>query len=148
MMRRWQNLVFAFVLGLPLFAVLAQEPRASVGLKPLTEMTADDRYKGEDGGLYGRGKNTPPEAHAKAAAGHACRSPQCQNALSQPPDRLPVEPHLWWLCPVAPQPRTVCLRIGLCRPLAHPRSDQWRRSAELRRCQGSGHRAASALGSV
>ena len=29
------------------------EPKASVGLKPLTEMTANDRYKGEDGGLYG-----------------------------------------------------------------------------------------------
>src|SRR5439155_3620213 len=71
--RRWQNLVFAFVLGLPLLSALAQEPRASVGLKPLTEMTADDRYKGEDGGLYGRGKNTPPEAHAKAAAGELAK---------------------------------------------------------------------------
>ena len=41
--------------------------KPSVGLKPLTEMTADDRYKGEDGGLYGGGKNEPPEAHRKAA---------------------------------------------------------------------------------
>src|SRR5438552_16232004 len=96
MMRRWQILVFALILGLPLFAVLAQEPRASVGFKPLTEMSADDRYKGEDGGLYGHGKNTP----------------------------------------------------RLCRPLAHPRSDQWRRSAEFRRGQRSGHRAASALRSL
>ena len=39
----------------------------SVGLKPLTEMTADDRYKGEDGGLYGGGSNQPPEAHLAAA---------------------------------------------------------------------------------
>lgn len=51
---------------------VAAEPKveggkASVGLKPLTEMTADDRYKGEDGGLYGGGKNEPPEAHLKAA---------------------------------------------------------------------------------
>jgi hypothetical protein len=30
-------------------------------------MTADDRYKGEDGGLYGRGNNQPPEAHRAAA---------------------------------------------------------------------------------
>lgn len=50
----------------------AAEPKAdggksSVGLKPLTEMTADDKYKGEDGGLYGGGKNEPPEAHLKAA---------------------------------------------------------------------------------
>ena len=45
----------------------ALEPKASTGLKPLTEMTANDRYKGEDGGLYGAGKNEPPEAHLKAA---------------------------------------------------------------------------------
>lgn len=38
-----------------------------VGFKPLTEMSADDRYKGEDGGLYGAGKNTPPDEHRKAA---------------------------------------------------------------------------------
>src|SRR5436190_3619020 len=39
----------------------------SIGLKPLTEMTAEDRYKGEDGGLYGGGKNEPPPALAAAA---------------------------------------------------------------------------------
>jgi len=39
-----------------------QEQR-STGLKPLIEMTADDRYKGEDGGLYGGGKNEPPKSH-------------------------------------------------------------------------------------
>jgi len=33
-------------------------------LVPLTDMTAS--YKGEDGGLYGGGKNTPPEAHRAA----------------------------------------------------------------------------------
>jgi Cu/Ag efflux protein CusF len=43
------------------------EGKASVGLKPLTEMTASDKYKGEDGGLYGDGKNEPPEAHLSAA---------------------------------------------------------------------------------
>jgi hypothetical protein len=37
------------------------------GFKPLTEMSADDRYKDEDGGLYGAGKNTPPDEHRKAA---------------------------------------------------------------------------------
>jgi hypothetical protein len=41
--------------------------KTSVGLKPLTEMTASDRYKGEDGGLYGAGKNEPPDAHQGAA---------------------------------------------------------------------------------
>lgn len=41
--------------------------KPSVGLKPLTEMTAEDQYKGEDGGLYGGGKNEPPAAHLAAA---------------------------------------------------------------------------------
>jgi hypothetical protein len=40
---------------------------SSTGLKPLTEMTATDRYKGEDGGLYGGGKNEPPKMHELAA---------------------------------------------------------------------------------
>jgi hypothetical protein len=40
---------------------------SSTGLKPLTEMTASDRYKGEDGGLYGGGKNEPPKMHELAA---------------------------------------------------------------------------------
>jgi hypothetical protein len=44
-----------------------QTPMASVGLKPLTELTAQDRYKGEDGGLYGGGQNEPPAAHQVAA---------------------------------------------------------------------------------
>ncbi len=38
-----------------------------LGFKPLTEMSAEDRYKEEDGGLYGAGKNTPPDEHRKAA---------------------------------------------------------------------------------
>lgn len=35
--------------------------------KPLDEMSAQDKYKGEDGGLYGGGRNEPPEAHQAAA---------------------------------------------------------------------------------
>jgi hypothetical protein len=42
-------------------------PRESTGLKPLTEMTASDKYKGEDGGLYGGGKNEPPPEQQAAA---------------------------------------------------------------------------------
>lgn len=42
-------------------------PRETTGLKPLTEMTAEDRYQGQDGGLYGQGRNTPPESHRQAA---------------------------------------------------------------------------------
>ena len=41
--------------------------KPSLGFKPLTEMTVEDRYKGEDGGLYGAGQNDPPEL-LKAAA--------------------------------------------------------------------------------
>ncbi len=37
-------------------------PRETTGLKPLDQMTADDRHQGEDGGLYGGGKNVPPDA--------------------------------------------------------------------------------------
>ncbi len=42
-------------------------PQDTSHLKPLTEMTADDRYKGEDRGLYGNGNNVPPDSHRKAA---------------------------------------------------------------------------------
>ena len=44
-----------------------RKEQPSTGLKPLTEMTASDRYKGEDGGLYGGGRNEPPRAHRLAA---------------------------------------------------------------------------------
>ncbi len=37
------------------------------GLKPLTDLTDKDRYQGQDGGLYGGGKNEPPQDHRKAA---------------------------------------------------------------------------------
>jgi len=41
--------------------------RPHIGQKPITDMTADDRYKGQDGGLYGKGANRPPDAHRRAA---------------------------------------------------------------------------------
>ncbi|HMP78303.1 MAG TPA: hypothetical protein PKD54_02515 [Pirellulaceae bacterium] len=44
-----------------------REPRSSIGLIPLTEMSAEDRYLGEDGGLYGAGMNEPPDALREAA---------------------------------------------------------------------------------
>jgi hypothetical protein len=49
------------------FSTLPPGSRTSVGFKPLTEMTASDRYRGEDGGLYGGGRNTPPDSHFAAA---------------------------------------------------------------------------------
>jgi hypothetical protein len=36
-------------------------------LKPLTDLTADERYEGADGGLYGGGKNAPPAALVRLA---------------------------------------------------------------------------------
>ena len=35
--------------------------------KPLCDMTADDRYEGEDGGIYGQGRNEPPPELRRAA---------------------------------------------------------------------------------
>ncbi|OYW18727.1 MAG: hypothetical protein B7Z55_10090 [Planctomycetales bacterium 12-60-4] len=46
---------------------MALQPRETTGLKPLSEMQADDKYQGEDGGLYGAGRNTPPAEHQRAA---------------------------------------------------------------------------------
>src|SRR5688572_5891613 len=51
-------------------SALGQEPaitKAAVGLVPLDEMSAKDRYQGEEGGLYGDGANVPPESQRKAA---------------------------------------------------------------------------------
>jgi hypothetical protein len=42
-------------------------PRETTGLVPLDQMTAQDNYKGQDGGLYGGGKNQPPPAHLQTA---------------------------------------------------------------------------------
>jgi len=36
-------------------------------LTPLTDMTAGGPYEGEDGGLYGGGRNTPPDEHRRTA---------------------------------------------------------------------------------
>jgi len=47
--------------------------KPSFGLKPLDEMTAEDRYKGEDGGLYGGGKNEPPATHLAAAKAESAK---------------------------------------------------------------------------
>jgi hypothetical protein len=58
----------------------AAEPlpaRETTGLVPLTEM-GDGLYKEQTGGLYGHGRNVPPEAHREAA--------QVQTALIVPRD--------------------------------------------------------------
>jgi len=46
-----------------------QAPRGKTptGLVPLCDMGKDDKYNGQDGGLYGVGRNDPPADHAAAA---------------------------------------------------------------------------------
>jgi len=51
----------------------AEGGREQTGFKPLCDMSADDRYQGQDGGLYGGGKNSPPEAHRRAAEAELAR---------------------------------------------------------------------------
>ena len=58
-------------------ATQAPSARETTGLVPLTEMK-EGLYKGQTGGLYGRGQNVPPEPHLKAA--------QAQTALIVPRD--------------------------------------------------------------
>ncbi|OYW76801.1 MAG: hypothetical protein B7Z37_06975 [Verrucomicrobia bacterium 12-59-8] len=45
----------------------ANQRRAPDTLKPLSDMSANESYEGEDGGLYGKGSNEPPEALKKSA---------------------------------------------------------------------------------
>jgi hypothetical protein len=45
----------------------ANQRKATAAMTPLTDMTAEDKYEGEDGGLYGQGSNEPPEALKKSA---------------------------------------------------------------------------------
>jgi hypothetical protein len=42
-------------------------PGETTGLVPLNQMTAEQKYLGEDGGLYGGGSNEPPAPHREAA---------------------------------------------------------------------------------
>ena len=54
-------------------------------LTPLADMGAGDRYEGEDGGLYGGGRNTPPDAHRRAAEAELAKI-RPRNADGDPDD--------------------------------------------------------------
>lgn len=56
-----------------LSAAAPQASGAKTGFVPLCDMTEKDRYKEEDGGLYGGGKNEPPAAHAERAKAEAAK---------------------------------------------------------------------------
>lgn len=62
---------------------VANERKAPSSLTPLTDMSADDQYEGEDGGLYGKGSNEPPEA-LKQSATEALAQIQPLNADGKP----------------------------------------------------------------
>lgn len=74
-MKTWDHCRHAAVLWL-LLSVMVQG-KETTGMVPITEM-GEGRYKGQTGGLYGGGQNTPPEAQLKAA--------QEQSSLIQPLD--------------------------------------------------------------
>jgi len=59
------------------------QEQSSTGLIPLNAMGSSVRYKGEDGGLCGGGKNTPPQAH-QAAALQAAKQITPLDAQGQP----------------------------------------------------------------
>jgi hypothetical protein len=58
---------------------------APESLKPLTDMTTEDTYEGEYGGLYGKGSNEAPEALQKTAA-EALTQIQPLDAAGKPAD--------------------------------------------------------------
>lgn len=45
----------------------AAQRKPAERLIPLCDLSASDRYDGQDGGLYGGGRNAPPDAHRQAA---------------------------------------------------------------------------------
>ena len=64
---RW--LWIGLLLCVPALGNAASGPNK--GSVPLCDMSEKDAYKGEDGGLYGGGKNEPPAVHAEAAKAEA-----------------------------------------------------------------------------
>ncbi|MBM4034670.1 MAG: hypothetical protein FJ291_23245 [Planctomycetes bacterium] len=51
----------------------ARRINTSTGRVPLDQMTAEDRYKEQDGGLYGGGRNIPPDDHLRAALAESAK---------------------------------------------------------------------------
>jgi hypothetical protein len=90
------SLIRSFGLSVAVFSVMmvsasAQEAdrpaitKAAVGLVPLDQMSVADRYQGEEGGLYGDGRNGPPESQ-QLLAERVLKTIQPLNAEGQPAD--------------------------------------------------------------
>lgn len=63
----------------------ANQRKAPERLTPLTDLGAKRNYEGEDGGLYGGGKNTPPDSQRKAAESQLAKV-RPLNAEGEPDD--------------------------------------------------------------
>ncbi len=63
----------------------SNQRKAPASLKPLSDMTADDKYEGEDGGLYGKGSNELPQA-LKTSADAALAQIKPLDAQGKPAD--------------------------------------------------------------
>jgi hypothetical protein len=75
-------------------APAANAGKTSTGLVPLCDLTKDQKYKGEDGGLYGAGSNAPPEAHLKAAMAIAAKiKPLDANGKTSPSGKIVLLTH-------------------------------------------------------
>ena len=64
-------------------APAGNQRKAPEHLTPLTDLSATDRYEGEEGGLYGHGQNTPPPELAQTAQQQLARI-QTLDAAGQP----------------------------------------------------------------
>lgn len=64
-------------------------PRESTGLVPLCDLSADEKYQGQEGGLYGGGRNTPPDKHRAAAERELAQiQPLDANGKSDPAGKI------------------------------------------------------------
>lgn len=64
-------------------ARMGKQRPAPAQITPLTDLGAGDRYEGQDGGLYGAGRNAPPDT-LRAAAERELRAIQPRDASGQP----------------------------------------------------------------
>ncbi|MCX8037208.1 MAG: hypothetical protein N3D11_09240 [Candidatus Sumerlaeia bacterium] len=90
------SLAIAFLLGFQVMALgqrggASDAPAGSAealpkGVKAICDMSAGDRYKGEDGGLYGGGNNQPPDTHWQAALAESRKIMPLDKAGQPSPD--------------------------------------------------------------